>query len=157
EVAVTRAAKEKVAQVIADTQATLDGLFNKLAIAKESLEKIESKTNEVAHRYFMGMAEIAAVQYVNHALAMKALHLKLAGLSISIKSCGGKDVMGYGGSNIQIPKFNLPQFDGLESFPPNELGMILNGDFYMYGDYFLQAANKEKTRFYAILNGHGYQ
>lgn len=151
ETAVTQAAKEKVAQVIADTQAALDGLFNKLAIAQASLKEIESKTDDVAHHYFMGMAEIAAAQYVNHALAIKALYIKLSGLNVSIQKHGGKDVKAQGANNIQIPKFNLPQFDGLESFPPTELGMVLNGDFFVYGDYFRQAANKEGARFDALL------
>jgi len=148
---VTQAAKEKVAQVISDTQATLDGLFNKLAIAQASLEEIESKTDDVALRYFMGVAEISAAQYVNHALAVKALYIKLSGLRFSIQKHGGKDVKAQGANNIQIPKFNLPQFDGLESFPPTELCMVLNGDFFEYGDYFRQAANKEEARFAALL------
>lgn len=153
ETAITQAAKEKVAQVIADNQATLDGLSNKLAIAQASLKEIESKTDDVAHRYFMGMAEIAAAQYVNHALALKGLYIKLSGLNISIRKHGGKGVTRDGVNHIQIPKFNLPQFDGLESFPLYEPGMVLNGDFFVHGDYFLQAANKEEARFNSLLQG----
>ncbi len=153
ETAVTQAAKEKVARVIADNQATLDGLSNKLAIAQASLNEIESKTDDVAHRYFMGMAEIAAAQYVNHALAIKELYIKLFGLNFSIKKHGGKGVARPGVHNIQIPKFYLPQFDGVESFPSYEPNMVLNGDFFMHGDHFRQASNKEEARFDSLLQG----
>jgi len=124
-----------------------------LAIAQASLKEIESKTDDVAHRYFMGMAEIAAAQYVNHALAIKALYIKLSGLNFSIRKHGGKGVTRGGVNNIQIPKFNLPQFDGLESFPLYEPSMVLNGDFFVHGDHFQQAANKEEARFDALLQG----
>lgn len=152
EIAVTMAAKEKVAQVIADNQSILEGLLKKLEIAQCALGEIKSRTNEVAERYFMGMADIASAQYLNHAAAMKELYQKLAGLAIAIKKHGGRNVV-ISGDALMIPKFSFPRFNGVVGFPANEPSMIVNGNFYMYGDYFRQAADKEEAIFSSLLNG----
>lgn len=146
EIALTMAAKEKVAQVIADNQSILDGLLKKLEIAQCALGKIESRTNKVAEHYFMGMADIASAQYLSHASAMKDLYLKLHGLGIAINKYGGLRTINRGHA-LMIPKFNLSGFDGLVGFPPNEPGMIVDGNFFMYGDFFQQAASKEEAVF----------
>lgn len=151
--AIVAEAEKQAAPLIDVAQETVSGLARKLAAANEALSLLESKSVEVARRYFMGQAEIAAAQYVHHALSLKALHIKLFGLNLSLKKRGGKDVVGYSSGNIHIPKFNLPQFDGLECLPSNEPGVILNGAFLQYGDYFQQAANKEEAMFDAVLQG----
>lgn len=152
ETALTNAATEQVSQVISDNQATLDGLLKKLEIAQSKLVEIDSRTNQVAERYFMGIADIASAQYLSHASAMKELYLKLNGLGISINKYGVKRTINRGHA-LMIPKFNLSGFDGVVGFPPNEPRMIVDGNFFMYGDFFQQAANKEEAILAALLQG----
>lgn len=150
EAALTKTATEQVAQVISDNQATLDGLLKKLEIAQSKLVEIDSRTTKVAERYFMGIADIASAQYLSHASAMKELYLKLHGLGISINKYGGIRTINSGHA-LMIPKFNLSVFDGIVGFPPNEPRMIVDGNFFMYGDFFQQAANKEQEIFSYLL------
>lgn len=153
EKALTLAAQQKVEQTIADHQATLEGLSKKLEIAQRESVEIESQTDAVACRYFEGLAGIAAEQYAAHAEAMKELYLKLYGLALALKGHGGKDIVRYGVNSLQIPKFNLSQFDGIVGFPANEPGMILNADFFRYGDFLRIASTGAEARFAALLTG----
>jgi len=145
-----RDASGNVAQVIAENQAIIDGLSQRLAAAQKSFQDIAAEIDSVAKRYYLGMAEVVAAEYVKHAEVLKALHLRLSGLGLCLGKFGVQGITAFSKS-IQIPKFNLPQFDGVDSFPPNERGMMLNGDFYNYGDFFRKSANAEEDQFNSML------
>jgi hypothetical protein len=146
-------AKEAVSSTITSAQATAAGLKIKLDTAQEALKAINQKTADVAYQYFMREAQVAAAQYVNHALSLKMLYIRIYGLNTLIASHDGKGVLRHG-NNIQIPKFNLPQFDSVESFPKTEPGMLVNGFFFNYSNDFQLATSKDKERFDALLYGH---
>lgn len=144
-------AKQKVAPQIADAKATVAGLECKLLDAQEKHAAIQAKSAEVAHRYYVGIAQKAAAQYVNHALELKRLHFLLLGLNSIIHHHDGKGIVRFGLKAIQLPMFNLPQFDGLMPWPGNGQGMILDGDFIGYGDEINKIADEEKSKFEALI------
>lgn len=148
-------AEKKAAPLIENAKATVSGLERKLAAAKEALQMIESKSNEVAHRYYRGEAEKAAAQYVNHALRLKELHIRLLGLDLIIHKHDGIGIVRRDAKQILIPMFRLPQFDGLAD--PNTGDVALIDGYKIYSDHAEQAAEIEKTRFNQILDGHCYQ
>ena len=145
------AAENKAAPLIANAQATLSGLNRKLAAAQDELKLLESKSTEVAHRYFMGEAEKAAVQYINCALHMKELYLRLIGLNLVILPYDKRGLTIPHTGGIKIPMFHLPQFDGLFD-PRNGHWMLFDGE-KVTNDRIMQAANAEKLQFDNILNG----
>lgn len=145
-------AEKKVAPQIADAKATVVGLERKLEAARDVLNTLESKSEEVEHRYYFGEAQKAAAQYVNHALELRRLHFLLLGLNSIISSHDGKGIVRHGTKPIHLPMFRLPQFEGVGCWPNNSLGMILDGDFIGYGDEIQDVANVEVAKFDAILN-----
>jgi len=148
------AAEKKAGPVIENAKATVNGLERKLAAANAALHKLESKSSEVAHRYFMGEAEKVAVQYVNNALSLKEQHQRLLGLDFVLNKRDGYRIVYPGAKPIQIPLFQLPQFDGLGN-PSSRERALLNGD-QIYVDQIAQAADTEEARFKAIVAGHCY-
>lgn len=144
-------AEKTVAPQIADAQATVAGLERKLATAQDALNTLESKTEEVTHRYYVGEAQKAAAQYVNHATELKRLHFLLLGLNSIISSHDGIGIVRHGIKPIHLPMFRLPQFDGVGCWPSNNQGMILDGDFIGYGDEIQDVANNERAKLDAIL------
>lgn len=152
---IVTAAENKAAPLIESAQATLSGLKHKLTAAHEALIALESKSSEVAHRYFMGEAGKAAAQYVNHAMHMKELYLRLIGLNwVTLQYDKRGFTVPYAGE-IKIPMFRLPQFDGLGN-PSRGDWMLLDGE-KIINDQVAQAAKAEQARFDAILDGHVYQ
>jgi chromosome segregation ATPase len=144
-------AERMVAPQIADAKATVAGLGIKLKAARDALNALESKSEEVAHRYYVGEAQKAAAQYVNHALELSGLHFLLLGLNSIISGHDGIGIVRHGIKPIHLPMFRLPQFDGVGCWPNNNQGMILDGDFIGYGDEIQDVANAEKAKFDAIL------
>lgn len=147
-------AEKEAEPLIEKANATVSGLERKLATANKTLQALESKSSEVAHRYFMGEAEKVAVQYVNSALILKEQHQRLLGLDLILSKHGGRGIVRPGARPIQIPLFLLPQFDGLD-IPNGGDGALLNGD-RIYGDQINQAADTEEARLDAIATGHFY-
>lgn len=148
-------AMKQSAPLIENVKATVSGLERKLAAAQEELQNLELKSKEVAHRYYMGEAEKIAIQYVNAAMHLKELHLRLLGLDLIINKHDGSGIKCHGAKQIQIPMFKLPQFEGLGN-PSIGDWTLLDGE-KIYGDDAAQAAGAEKARFDAILDGHYYQ
>lgn len=144
-------AEKKVAPQIADAQATVAGLGRKLKAAQDALNALDSKSAEVAHRYYVGEAQKAAAQYVNHALELRRLHFLLLGLNSIISGHDGIGIVRHGTKPIHLPMFRLPQFDGVGCWPSNNQGMILDGDFIGYGDEIQDVAKEEGAKFDAIL------
>lgn len=144
-------AEKEASPLIENGKATISGLERKLAAAQETLNIIESRSSEVAHRYFIGEAEIAAVQYVNYALHMKELYLRLLGLDLIINKHDGIGIKFNGAKSIQIPLFRLPQFGGIGKPSAGEYA-LLDGD-KIYLDHAQKAADTEKSRLDAILDG----
>lgn len=145
------AAESKAAPLIANAQATLSGLNRKFAAARDELKLLESKSSEVAHRYFMGEAEKAAAQYVNNALHMKELYLRLIGLNRVILQHDKRGFTIPHAGEIKIPMFRLPQFEGLCD-PQKGDWMLLDGE-KITNARVIQAAEAEKLQFDNILNG----
>lgn len=146
-------AEKKHEPMIENAKATVSGLQHKLTAAKAAHQALESKSSEVAQRYFMGEAEKAAVQYVNDALSLKIQHRRLLGLDLILKKHGGREIVYSGAKPIQIPLFRLPQFEGLAK-PGTYDGALLNGEEIYYGNQITQAADAEEAQFNAIIAGH---
>lgn len=145
------ATENKAAPLIANAQAALSGLKRKLAAAQDELKLLESKSSEVAHRYFMGEAEKAAAQYVNNALHMKELYLRLIGLNRVILQYDKRGFTLPSAGEIKIPMFHLPQFEGL--FDPKKGDWMLLDGARITNARVIQAAEAEKIQFDNILNG----
>lgn len=148
EQSVISSAEKKAAPLIENGKATVNGLERKLAAANAALHKLESRSSEVAQRFFMGEAEEAAVQYVNNALNLKEQHLRLLGLDWIFQKNGWGRIAYDGAKPIQIPLFQLPQFGGLGNVNSGDRA-LLNGD-QIYGDQIAAAADCEEARFDAI-------
>jgi len=148
------AAEKKAEPVIENAKATVNGLERKLAAANAALHKLESKSSEVAHRYFMGEAEKTAAQYVNNAMSLKEHHQRLLGLDLILNKRDGHRIVYPGAKPIQIPLFQLPQFEGLGN-PNSGERSFLNGD-QIYGDQIKRASDIEEEQFKAIVAGHSY-
>ena len=147
-------AENGVAPLIEQGQATVSGLARKLAASKEVLQALEFKSDEVAFRYFMGEAEKAAVEYVNHAMRLKELHIRLTGLDVFIQKHDLHGIVQRGAKQLHIPMFRLPQFEGLGD--PGTVSLI-DGYKMMTDHPAEQAAEIEKHRLDAIRSGHFYQ
>lgn len=146
--AVSIAEKEAEPQ-IDKAKATVSGLQRKLEDANEALQALESKSPEVAHRYFMGEAEKTAALYVNHAMRMKELYLRLKALNmVTLPYDRSGFIIGVGGE-IKIPLFKLPQFDVFGNFRMGDY-LLLDGQ-KISSDQVAQAAKTEQLMFDAIL------
>jgi chromosome segregation ATPase len=146
-------AQKKAAPLLEKAQlarSVLPGLERKLSAAQAQLHAIESKSSEVEHRFFLGEAENVAVQFVNHALRLKELYIRLAGLDSIITSLGGDGIM-HGHKKLHIPVFQLPQFEGLEN-PDIGQGTFFSADHEIYSEQVAEAAEAEKSRI-DVLSG----
>lgn len=135
---------------VQEAQTALPGLGRKLATAQAALQALETKTNEVSYRFFVGEAERAGAQFVNHALRMKELYTRLMGLDLILKGHDGEGIVVHGPKRLYIPVFRLPQFEGLES-PSSVRGTFFHADDDFFGEQITQSAENEKTRVYALL------
>lgn len=145
-------AQKKAAPLLEKAQlarSALPGLERKLSVAQAQLQAIESKSKEVEHRFFLGEAENVAVQFVNHALHLKELYIRLAGLNSIISGLGGNEIMHWH-KKLHIPVFLLPQFDGMEN-PQAGQGAFFSADNQIYTEEIANAANAEKLRITALL------
>ena len=140
--------------LIENALATVSSLECKLDEAQAELNVLESITNEVNHRYFLGEAEKVATQYVNHALHLKELHQRLMGLNFVMYQYDQRGFVVPGAGEIKIPMYRLPQFEGFGN-PGIGDWMMFDGE-RVANDQVTRAANAEKSRFDAILSGHYY-
>jgi hypothetical protein len=145
-------ATSKAAPKIEKAQATADGLAKKLGNTQKSLTMLESKSGEVAHRYYVGEAENVAVQYVNYALKLKVMYFRLLGLNSVITRHDGVGIVRLRIKPIQLPMFRLPQFDGLDGVIPNSPDMLMDGNF-IHGDQIQKAAKAAESGLNAVLQG----
>lgn len=135
---------------------TLPGLERKLSYALEKLESIQSITNEVEQRFYLGEAENLAAEFIDHATQIKALYMRLAGVNNIITSLGGNDFMANNHAKIMlggllIPIFKLPQFKGMESNPVERPGVFFSSEFEIFADSISNAADAERIRIADVL------
>ena len=148
-------AEKETEPLIEKANATVSGLQHKLAAANEALQALESKSSEVELRYFMGEAEKAAVLYVNHAMCIKELYLRLKALNLVTLPYDQRGFIIDFAGEIKIPLFKLPQFDGFGNFRMGDY-LLLDGQ-KISSDQVAQAAKAEQSRLDAIQDGHVYQ
>jgi predicted nucleic acid-binding Zn-ribbon protein len=146
-------ASKKAAPLIEKAQAALPGLERKLASARSELQALKAKSEEVLYRLYVGEAERAAVQFVNHALRLKELYIRLGGLNLIIAGHDGVGIMDGGTRPLCIPVFRLPQFEGLEN------PLISRGTFFYAAtdvvlDQIAEAAEDEKSRVASLFGIH---
>lgn len=146
------AAEKNATPKIENALNTVSGLARKLAAAQEFLNTLKSKSAEIARRYYVGEIEKAAVQYVNHALQLKVLYTRLAGLDIVIKKYDAAGIVNNLSAPISIPTFRTPQFEGLAD-PHIRAQSLFHAD-QILGEKLYKAAEVEESKFDAILKGY---